>query len=637
MDQSTDKTLNRSLFAQADAKPLRTSGLIQTANMNLAKELWTRIRNISPVQVVPYALMIVVIVLWSYSLSAVDLTKMDDLGLISALPNGVFISLGLLTLSFSLVITSRNFSPTLIFAHVALLVFMLYGITAIVEEVPRFGPSWRHAGVIEYIMRNESVNPRIDAYFNWPGFFILGALVTQIAGLSSAVPFLSWAPVFFELLYMGPLFIIYSSLTESKRLVWLGIWIFYLTNWVGQDYFSPQGMNFFFFLVVLAILIRWFRPSNTMKQWFSGSKILTKFPIINRFFEMMFTREVSVTSSINLSQKTFFLLMIVLIYFVSITSHQLTQFAILISIVLLLIFQRISPRFLPVIMLILSGIWIGYMASAYMAGRLASMLAVFGRLDTALDSNLVNRMSGSPDHMLVTQIRMVLTLGVWLAAFMGFIRRWIQGSMEMSAILLMAAPFPLLIMQTYGGEMLMRIFLFSLPLAAYLAASLIFPLKSDPPSWRYTIAIGAVSAVLIGVFWFTRYGNERMEYFTPSEVAGVQYLYEQSEPGSLVATVTTNLPYKSINYEKYKYVRLEDRIIYNDLVAVLHTMNNSRFTHTYFLLTRSQKAYVEMFYGHGKVDWERLEKTLLASPNATLIYQNDDARIIQFTNSKGEK
>ncbi|MHB1339935.1 MAG: hypothetical protein ACYCYG_14095, partial [Bellilinea sp.] len=624
MDQPTDKALKRSLIAQADAKLLGTSGFIQTSNMILAKKLWARIRNTSPAQVVPYALMIVAIVLWLYSLSVVDLTKMDDLGLVSALPNGVFISLGLLTLSFSLVITSRSFSPTLVFAHIALLVFMLYGITAIVEEVPRFGPSWRHAGVIEYIMRNESVNPRIDAYFNWPGFFIMGALVTQIAGLSSAVPFLSWAPVFFELIYMGPLFIIYSSLTDSKRLVWLGIWIFYITNWVGQDYFSPQGLNFFFFLVVLAVLIRWFRPSTIMKQWFSGSKILNKFPKINRFFEMMFTREVGASSSINLSQKAFFLLMIMLIYFVSIASHQLTQFAILISIVFLLLFQRITPRLLPVIMLILSGIWIGYMASAYMAGRLASMLAVFGRLDTALDSNLMNRMSGSPDHLLVTQIRMVFTLGVWLAAFMGFIRRWIRGSMEMSAILLMAAPFPLLIMQTYGGEMLMRIFLFSLPLAAYLSASLIFPLKSDPPSWRYTIVIGAISAILIGAFWFTRYGNERMEYFTPSEVAGIEYLYEQSEPGSLVATVSTNLPYKSINYEKYRYVRLEDRIVYNDIVAVLQTMNNSRFTHTYFLLTRSQKAYVEMFYGHGKVDWDMLEKTLLASPTAIMIYQNDD-------------
>lgn len=638
MELPTDNTMKGTHLTHTGGHPLRLRfNLFSTAMTALAIKWRTGIRDITPRQLMPYFMMTVVVIIWAFSLPAVDLTRMDDLGLVSALPSSMFIAMGILSVSFSLVITSRNFHSFLVLAHVVLLVFMLYGITAIVEEVARFGPSWRHAGIIEYIMRNESVNPRIDAYFNWPGFFIMGALITQIAGLNSAVPFLSWAPVFFELLYLGPLLMIFSSLTGSKRLVWLGIWIFYITNWVGQDYFSPQAMNFFYFLVILAILLRWFWPSKAVKIWFNEAKIMLRFPRINRFIEQVFSAEVNEDNQINLQQKAFLLGMIVLIYFVSITSHQLTQFAILISLILLILFQRITPKLLPVIMLILSGMWIGYMASAYMAGRLASMLAMFGRLDTALDANLVNRMSGSPDHMFITQIRLILTLAVWLAAFTGFIRRWIGGKLELTAALLVAAPFPLLIMQTYGGEMLMRIFMFSLPLAAYLVASLIFPLKSDPPSWRTTAVIGLISAVLISVFWFTRYGNERMEYFTSAEVAAVEYLYENIEPGSLVATVTTNLPYKSINYEKYRYTRLENPIIYQDAVWVLNTMTNSRHSHTYFLLTRSQKAYIELFYGHGAVDWDKLEKMLLASPNANLMYENDDALIIQFINSEVEE
>lgn len=571
---------------------------------------------------------------WLFSLPQVNVTQMNDLGLVSVLPLTAWIALAVLTISFSLVLTAPKVNSVLILFHIVILVFMLYGITAIVESVPRFGPSWRHAGVIDYILRNENVNPRIDAYFNWPGFFIMGALVTQIAGLDSAIYFLKWSPFFFQLIYLGPLWMIYNSLTGSRRLVWFGIWVFYLANWVGQDYFSPQAMNFFYYLVILAILLRWFRSSEVTIPRLVNGKLLQKMPRIQGLITRFYTGENAAPVSERLVQKAFFLLMIVLIYFVSITSHQLTQFAILFSIVLLLIFQRITPKALPVIMLVLSGMWIAYMASAFMAGRLRGMLEAFGQLETALDANLVNRMNGSPGHMVVTQIRLVLTLGVWLAAMLGFVRQWVRGTLETSAALLVAAPFPLLIMQTYGGEMLMRIYMFSLPLAAFLAASLIFPLIKDPPSWRYTAAVGLVSALLIGVFWFGRYGNERMEYFTPAEVEAVEFTYEYAEPGSLIATVTTNLPYKYINYEKYKYAKLEKDLVMGDMISLITTLKNPKYDHAYLLLTRAQEAYVEMYYDVGLIDFEKLENQLLLDPRIKVIYTNPDAKILEITNTE---
>ena len=577
-------------------------------------------------------LMVVGSAIWLISLPRVNVAGMNDLGLVSALPITAWIALGLLAASFSMALTAPKVNSVLILFHMIILVFMLYGITAIAETMPRFGPSWRHAGVIDYIIRNENVNPRIDAYFNWPGFFIMGGLITQIAGLDSAVYFLKWSPFFFQLLYMGPLWMIYNSLTGSRRLVWFGIWVFYLVNWVGQDYFSPQAMNFFYFLVILAILLRWFRnPEVTLPRLING-KLLQKMPKIQGFITRLFTSENTPPVQATLVQKSFFLLMIVLIYFVSITSHQLTQFAILFSVLLLLIFQRITPKALPVIMLVLSGMWIAYMASAFMAGRLKGMLEAFGQLETALDANLVNRMNGSPGHMVVTQIRLVLTLGIWLAAMLGFVRQWLRGTLETSAALLVAAPFPLLVMQTYGGEMLMRIYMFSLPLAAFLAAALIFPIIKEPPSWRYTAAVGLVSAVLIGMFWFGRYGNERMEYFTPAEVEAVEFTYQHAEPGSLIATVTTNLPYKYIDYEKYKYVKLEKDLVLGDMVSLFTTLKNPKYEHAYLLLTRAQEAYVEMYYDAGLIDFAKLENQLLLDSQIKVIYANPDAKILEITN-----
>jgi len=633
MTEQTQKPVERKLMAQASAEPLRLRRLPQPgASFHALALAKTWIKKWQPSQVLPIILIIIGSAVWLSSLSQVKVEQMNDLGLVSVIPPTGWIALALLAVSFSLVLTAQKVNSVLIFFHMIILVFMLYGITAIVETVPRFGPSWRHAGVIDYILRNENVNPRIDAYFNWPGFFIMGGLITQIAGLDSAVYFLKWSPFFFQLLYMGPLWMIYNSLTGSRRLVWFGIWVFYLVNWVGQDYFSPQAMNFFYFLVILAILLRWFRSSEVTIPRLVNGKLLQKIPKIQGVITRVFTSEKAPPVPTSLTQKAFFLLMMVMIYFVSVTSHQLTQFAILFSVLLLLIFQRITPKALPIIMLVLSGMWIAYMASAFMAGRLKGMLEAFGQLETALDANLVNRMSGSPGHMVVTQLRLGLTLGVWLAAMLGFIRQWIRGTLETSAALLVAAPFPLLIMQTYGGEMLMRIYMFSLPLAAFLAAALIFPIIKEPPSWRYTVAVGLASAVLLGVFWFGRYGNERMEYFTPAEVDAVEFIYQHAEPGSLIATVTTNLPYKYINYEIYKYVKLEKELVMGDMVSLFTTLKNPKYDHAYLLLTRAQEAYVEMYYDPGLIDFEKLENQLLFDPQIKVIYTNPDAKILEITN-----
>lgn len=638
MDRETNKPIQPDLWAQEASESLRLKPIpgVEFTSRWLSIS-WEKLKSQHPAEYLPVLLLVSGIVIWFFTLPLINVNLMNDLGLVSVLPPGTFIALALMTISFSLLVTAPKLNTAMIFIHMAVLVIMLYGITAVIEVIPRFSPSWRHAGIIDYIIRNEMVNPRIDAYFNWPGFFIMGALITQIAGLDSSVLFLQWAPVFFQLIYLGPLWMIYTSLTNSRRLVWFGIWIFYLTNWVGQDYFSPQAMNFFYFLVIVAILVKWFRKNEIILPKIAESKLVKKLPKIQSLITQIFHGENPSPSLISPLQKAFFLLMIVLIYFVSITSHQLTQFAILMSIVLLLMFQRIAPKILPVVMLILSGMWIAYMASAFMAGRLAGMLEAFGQLENALDANLVDRMNGSPGHMVVTQIRLVLTLGVWLAALIGFVRQWLRGTFETSAALLVAAPFPLLIMQTYGGEMLMRIYMFSLPFAAYLAAAIIFPLIKDPPSWRYTAAIGLVSAALIVVFWYGRYGNERMEYFTPAELQAVEFTYDHAEPGSLIASVTTNLPYKYINYEQYKYARLEKDVVKGDFVALIATMKNPKFDHTYLLITRAQEAYMEMYYGVGTVDLTRLENQLLLDPTARVIFINEDAKILEFTNTEGVK
>src|SRR5205823_11443438 len=125
----------------------------------------------------------------------------------------------------------------------------------------------------EYIMRTGTVKPDLDFYFNWPSFYILSTLMTQLAGYHDILSFAAWTPVFFNLIYLGPLYMIFTSATTNKRLVWLGLWFFALTNWVAQDYLSPQGLDFFMYLIIIAILLKWFKvppaaqPSGGRTFW----------------------------------------------------------------------------------------------------------------------------------------------------------------------------------------------------------------------------------------------------------------------------------------------------------------------------------------------------------------------------------
>ncbi|MDQ4099067.1 MAG: lipopolysaccharide biosynthesis protein, partial [Chloroflexota bacterium] len=196
--------------------------------------------------------------LWFVALDDVNLSGMTDVGLISVLPIPIFVAIATLSASFCLSLRAQPPRAWLMVLHIAALIVMLYGITALIQEVPRFESAWKHVGMSEYILRTGSIDPTIDAYHNWPGFFIFAAFLTDVAGFSTPLVLLAWAPVVHNLLYLGPLLMIFRRGTSDERLPWLAVWIFYLTNWIGQDYFSPQAYGYFFYLIILATLLTWF-------------------------------------------------------------------------------------------------------------------------------------------------------------------------------------------------------------------------------------------------------------------------------------------------------------------------------------------------------------------------------------------
>ena len=577
------------------------------------------------------------LILWSISLKNVDIRRMTDLGLVSVLPPLTIIALVILTTSFCLTLGQRQVRVPILFLCLVLLIFMLYGVTTLVEEAPRFSVVYRHAGFNEYIMRTGSVDPNLDAYFNWPGFFVLSAFVTKVTGYHDILPFAAWAPVFFNLIYLGPLYMIFTSATTDKRLVSLGLWFFYLTNWIGQDYFSPQGFNFFLYLVIIAILLRWFKVTTAAQPRIPGRlwRHLGPFaPLVQRLYRWLTVPDPFCTPS-QPRQRRVLLISLVIVFALVIFSHPLTPFFVLISVTTLVIFRRCTPRWLPILMAIMTGAWIFFMAQPFLVGHMYLVTGSFGQIGNIVKSNVGNRVAqGSPGHNFVSRMRTIMTAAVWGLALIGGVRRLRRGYRDVTYILLAIAPFPLLVAQSYGGEMLLRIYLFTLPLMVFFAAALFSTRSISGTSRWMPVAVAGTSLILLGGFLFARYGNERMDYMTYAEVNGTHYLYSIAPPNSLIIMGCDGGALKFQGFEKYEYAQIAQdpcfALATQTVNSVVEFIESQKYANVYLIFTRSQKAEADIVTGLPPGLLDRLENVLSRSDHFKLMYSNSDVQIFKY-------
>lgn len=571
------------------------------------------------------------IALWIESLSKVNTRRLSDTGLISVLPLSFFMALIILTISFCLLWHQEHLRVPFLLLHIILLIVILYGTPTLVEETTRNHVAWRHAGIAEYIIRTGGLQAQLDAYFDWPSFFILGAFITKVAGLQSPLSLTAWAPMCMDLLWLCPLVTLFRATTRNSHIVWLAVWFFYITDWVAQDYFSPQGFNFFLFLVIIAVLLRWFAPTSLL---FPNPKFIARFPgFVKRKIAKVYLWIGSPSgggSSSTPWQRVGLVGVIVSLFVVSISSHQLTPFFILAAVTVLVIFNRVTTRGMPLLMLTMLGMWIAYMTVAFLIGNIQGIIGELGSVNKVVDANVSRRVSGSQGHLLVVHAMVAMALSTWTLAMCGAIRRLRAGDRDLTPALLAGTPFSLLALQAYGGEMIFRVYLFSLPFVVFFVAALFCP-TTFRPSWRAAASVILVSVPLLIGFFITRYGNERMDSFTENEVIAVQQLYRMADSGSLILDATQSFPAKAQRYEQLNYLDLPISIIASaDVNATAALMESKQGGTAYLILTRSQAANVALLDGlPGSVD--RLEEALKASRRFRVVYVNEDAIIFVLT------
>jgi hypothetical protein len=602
----------------------------------IASARWLHLRQLPLLKIgidwLPLLLNGLAALLWLFSLRLIDVRAMNDLGLISALPLSFIVALVLLTLAFvsALLQTGRR-AEGMRFCSLLLIILMLHGTPALIYEQPRFAVTWLHAGFTDYVQRTGQLATLIDARFSWPGFFTLMAFFNKVAGLDSLLVYANLAPLVFAVLYSGALWIIAQAFSSDKRIAWLALWFFHLTNWIGQDYISPQGLNLFFYMFMLAVLLAFFKRHMPATAWPIWARRPRFAAFVRWGIDTLRTIDPPNWSS-SAAQRIGLLASLVVIFAASASSHQLTPIAATLALLGMIIWNRFTPRLLPVLFGIIVAIWISYFTLDYLIGHSGELTGNVGQVGGSVAANVTARINGSAQHQVVVNLRLIMTLAIWLLAGLGVLRRWIlEKRLELTFGLLIVAPFSVIALNSYGGESLLRVYLFALPFTTTLAAALFFPNLQTASHRVRRVILGGVlfglSGLLLLGFFFTRYGNERMDFYTHKEIAALNYVYDHATPGTHLILLAPNTAARHRALESVVMPDFGEDRPRTDPAKIDELMHTDPGVPHYLLVSRAQIAFGELFIGlpHG---WaEPILQALVKDYGFQVVFENEDAQV----------
>ncbi|MEU3355814.1 lipopolysaccharide biosynthesis protein [Streptomyces sp. NPDC037389] len=554
------------------------------------------------------------------AMGRVDLDGMGGFGLVSVLPVATLLGAGLLVVAFAGALWLPECRRWLLLAVLLATVVSLHAVPAVLEGPPRFATAWQHLGFLDYIDRTGNAVPDLDARWSWPGFFAVAAFAARACGVGDLTEVLRWWPLAVQLLSLAPMLLLTRVVRAGWRATWVALWLFALSGWVGQDYFSPQSLNYLFYLLFVAVLLLWFRwPGQLRGRLLPGE------------------REVL---PVGRGAAAVLLGLVVALFVASVASHQLTPFVMLGVLTALVLARRLTPTGLPLLCGVMLAVWVGFLAEPYWSGHFDELFGGLGSLGGNLSSSVSGRIEGgSATHKMVLYVRVALAAGVLGLAALGWWRRRRAGIGDLSLLLLTCVPFLAFGMQSYGGEVALRVFLFALPGACVLAALALFPRPAAGPRRAHRGALAALLAGLVLVLGFlvARWGNESFERVRPGEVAAMDYVYAHDRPtvrllwtsSDTVNNVTPALPWGARDMERVRYeptLAPRDPGRVSDLVEALRKAGPGSL----LVVNRGQSDYLELSAGYAP-DWDsRVRRTLDGRPELRRVFDNDDAVLYEL-------
>ncbi|MDP8907585.1 MAG: hypothetical protein M3N47_00385 [Chloroflexota bacterium] len=565
---------------------------------------------------------------------------MSDYGLVAAVAPEFFLGTAVLLVGFVLGLWDRDVTGRWIVAHLVLLALALHGLPGLVEPHPRFPTAWLHVGFADHIAQHGTLLDKFDARFNWAGFFSGVALLERAAGTQSALWLVRFTPVGVNLFACWAIMLIGRSIGIERRQAAFAAGLFLVVNWSGQDYFSPQATAFCLYTVVLAVVLAIYSRSSRIPEPCPVRSIAhpgaARYPLLAKLYAALkaFYGEANERSRSSHEPpvadraKRLGLAGVGTVAVAVAMSHQLSPFFLTSALMLLAVTGVSRLRALPVAVLVVTLAWISFAAEPYWTGHLQELTSSVGRITDLAQRNVGVRLATTnTGHAAAVMARIVLAASVWLGAVLvlalslaaAFVHR---RRAPLALPCLFIAPFPLFFLQAYGGEMVIRVFLFSLPPAVLAIALAAVPRSRVPGIFRRGLP-GVVLAAVVPLFLLARYGNEAFERVDDDDRRVVAALLNMAPPGSTVYVLNPHTLLHSGRVADVRFSRL--RAVSGGDVETL--LQDAPGTDKFLLLTEGQEAYGEMVEGRPNGWVDDLAQDLDVSDELELSIQSGDSRV----------
>ena len=518
---------------------------------------------------------------------------LDGYGLASSLPPAYYVGLALLPLASAVEWSRRDRRTALIVAQIVVFVLVAWLTPLILEGTPRFRTGYVIYGFVDPVVRGEGILPGSFVYHNWPLFSLLFGAIVQIFDLS-ALALMKAFPTAITLLYLVPLaFLLRLGERRSYRPVagaWVaGIWLFAVFNWSGQDYFSPQALAFLFFLSLLALLGHVAVRCNGEFDTVATLGTLGLFSVI-------------------------------------VATHVLTGMITLFVMVALTLTRMLRRPGLVLACTLIFVAWQAYVANAFFGDYGDRLLESLYSAGDFLQSNVSGRVTGSAEHIATGQVRMVMTVVAFGLGGIALFTMWRAKRFPREARFALVSLFAIGVatpISVYGGEMVIRALLFSLPLIGILVVAA-WTSRALRIALAVALAIGAPMHIV------SHYGNEAYDYVSPAEVQGYEFIANHLAPAKIYGAFpggafmrTTDLEWRNGTEPSGEPPKL---------TSFLHPdrLNwSSKPWPIYVAVGRGDDAAARVFYNRPDL-FPRVRRVLASDRRFTLAYRNSDLIIYRW-------
>lgn len=533
-------------------------------------------------------------------------------GVIEILGVGFFIGLGLLALLLAVEYRRTAFDPaTIAAANIGLILYTTMPVAWATGTAP-FPTAFAHRFITNWIADIDALPPPVDARMSWAGFFSAAAHLMEISGLDDSQVFLAGASLLFSILMIYPVYAIGMAITENIRAAWLGVTVYVLFNWYQQDYFAPQAVAMQFYATVLAVLFWQLRRSELPElagRWGSWRRIPGRVP----------GRDARWTLSIE----AVLLLMVAAV----VVSHQLTPLVMVEALAVFALLGLTRHKLLWAAAILMFIAWFHYGAHGYWQGHLLDVLSDIGGVDGNLTSGVMSRITGDPVYLRMQYLRIAASLLLFGVAMLGCFRLR-HSKFGLLAAALVLAPLSLVLVQSYGGEVVIRSFLYASPVMAPMAAAVTAPLllghiggrRRRRPSRTPLILTFSAFFALAVVLTTNRGLNTAFELTSPETLAvstEMQRLTEPAEIGYWGQGLAFNVP---------RVFDVDDSCYASPQLLADCTVEQEM---SYLVDTKADEKYMQYRFGLSVHQIDELIDILTTEKGFEIMYQGDQVRVLR--------